>query len=87
MKYLIVLILLMITTLNVSAKDKEADKNVVYKYKKFEKLDLEDFSVEGETGSPGDISISPRMQQKFYNKLPYRYNFFPEIRRSVERTK
>lgn len=71
------------------AKDKAPvnDKNVVYKYKKYEKLDLEDFSVEGETGSPGDISIAPRMQQKFYNKLPYRYNFFPEIRRSVERTK
>ncbi len=86
MKYLIVLTLVM--TFNVMAKEKTVDsKNVVYKYKKYEKLDLEDFSVEGETGSPGDISIAPRMQQKFYNKLPYRYNFFPEIRRSVERTK
>ena len=54
-------------------------QKVVYKYKKYEKFNLEDISVDGETGVPGDISLINRYQRKFKNKLPYRKNFRPEI--------
>ena len=57
---------------------------VIYKYKKFQEFDMEDLSVSGESGSPGDITSESRFQREFKNKLPLRRNFNPEIRRSVE---
>ena len=59
----------------------------VYKYKKYEKFDFEDLSIQGETGGPGDLSITPRYQKLYKNKLPYRKNFHAEIRKSMERIK
>jgi predicted amidohydrolase len=62
------------------------DKNKIkYKYKKYQKFDFEDMVIEGETGSPGDLSIVPRYQTKFKNRLPYRKNFNAEIRKGIER--
>ena len=65
-------------------KDVQVPK-IIYKYKKYQKFDFEDLVIEGETGSPGDLSIIPRYQRKFKNRLPYRKNFNAEIRKSVER--
>ena len=67
--------------------EKENKGKIVYKYKMYEKFDLEDISVDGETGSPGDLSILNRYQRKFKNKLPYRKNFKPEIIMGFERIK
>lgn len=58
--------------------------NVRYEYKKFEKFDFEEIGVEGEAGSPGDISISPRMRKEFANKLPERKNFNKEMKKAIE---
>ncbi len=63
----------------------EGEPKIIYKYKKYQKFDFEDLVIEGETGSPGDLSIAPRYQRKFKNKLPYRKNFNAEMRKSVER--
>lgn len=59
-------------------------KNVKYEYKKFEKFDFEEIGVEGEAGSPGDLSISPRLRNEFRNKLPERPNFNPELKKAVD---
>ena len=62
------------------------EKNKIkYKYKKYQKFDFEDMVIEGETGSPGDLSIVPRYQTRFKNRLPYRKNFNSEIRKGIER--
>lgn len=66
---------------------KRRKEKIIYKYKKYEKFNLEDISVDGETGVPGDISLINRYQRKFKNKLPYRRNFRPEIVFGVERLK
>ena len=66
---------------------RKAKEKIVYKYKKYEKFNLEDISVDGETGNPGDISLINRYQKKFKNKLPYRKNFKPEIVFGIERLK
>lgn len=58
--------------------------NVRYEYKKFEKFDFDEIGVEGEAGSPGDISISPRLRKEFKNKLPERQNFNKEMKKAVE---
>lgn len=57
---------------------------VRYEYKKFEKFDFDEIGVEGEAGSPGDISISPRLRKEFKNKLPERQNFNKEMKKAVE---
>ncbi len=61
-----------------------SESKVIYKYRQYEKFDLDEMSLEGETGSPGDLSIIPRFQKKFKNKLPYRTNFNQQIRKSIE---
>ena len=76
--------LLVFSSVCLAKKKKE---KIVYKYKKYEKFNLEDISVDGETGNPGDISLINRYQKKFKNKLPYRKNFKPEIVFGIERLK
>ena len=57
--------------------------NVRYEYKKYEKFDFDEIGVEGEAGSPGDISISPRLRKEFKNKLPERQNFNKEMKKAI----
>lgn len=87
MKKIIALIITFFSLAVVARDSKilEGEPRIIYKYKKYQKFDFEDLVIEGETGSPGDLSIAPRYQRKFKNKLPYRKNFNAELRRSVER--
>lgn len=87
MKTLVTLILAFFTAISFAQGTKvlEGEPRIIYKYKKYQKFDFEDLVIEGETGSPGDLSIAPRYQRKFKNKLPYRKNFNAEVRRSLER--
>jgi len=62
----------------------QSKKNVRYEYKKFEKFDFDEIGVEGEAGSPGDISISPRLRNEFKNKLPERNNFTKEMKKAID---
>lgn len=64
-----------------------ANDRIVYKYKKYQKFDFEEIKIDGETDSPGDLSISPRFIKSFKNKLPYRKNFSAEMRKGIERIK
>jgi hypothetical protein len=59
-------------------------KNVRFEYKKYEKFDFEEIGVQGEAGSPGDISISPRLRNEFRNKLPERINFNKEMKKAID---
>jgi hypothetical protein len=63
------------------------EEKVVYKYKKYQKFDFEDLVIEGDSGSPGDLSIDAPKIRRFKGKLPYRYNFNPEIRKAIERVR
>lgn len=61
-----------------------AQRKVNYEYKKYEKFDFSEISVEGVAGSPGDISVSPRLRKEFQNKLPDRPNFNREMKKSLD---
>ncbi len=58
--------------------------NIRYEYKKLEKFDFDTIGVEGESGSPGDISVSSRVRSEFKNKLPERQNFNKEMKKAIE---
>jgi hypothetical protein len=62
----------------------EPQNNVRYEYKKYEKFDFDEIGVEGEAGSPGDISISPRLRKEFRNKIPERQNFNKEMKKAID---
>ena len=84
MKYFLLFILLVPTAF--AEKELQGSKlNIIYKYTKYQKFDFEDLIIEGETGSPGDLTVGSRYQRKFKNKLPYRKNFNAEIRKGIER--
>lgn len=80
MKYLLIALSLAF----ISGAALAQKKNVRYEYKKFEKFDFEEIGVEGEAGSPGDISISPRLRNEFKNKLPEKQNFNKEMKKAIE---
>lgn len=84
MKIILFLSLLLVIQLSAFGAKSKKEK-IIYKYKKYENFNLEEISVDGETGIPGDISIINRFQKKFDNKLPYRKNFKPEVILSIER--
>lgn len=63
------------------------NKKVVYTYKQFEKFDFDDLNIEGDTGSPNDLSISPIHEKRFTNRLPYRKSFTVEIKKGIERVR
>jgi hypothetical protein len=89
MKVFLILILFLFLSFNIFAEDgkKTSEKKVIYKYKQYEKFDFDDLSVEGEDGSPGDLSINPRFQKEFKNELPYRKNFKQEMIKSLDTVK
>ena len=77
----------MLFTFSLTMATEVKQEKIIYKYKEFEKFDFEDLAIEGETGSPGDLSVLSRHQRQFQNKLPYRKNFNAEIRKAIERVR
>lgn len=82
MKFLTLLVVSLFICTSSYAKGKE---KVVYKYKKFEVINLDEIKVDGELGGPGEISISQRYLKKFKNKLPSKPNFNLEMMKGLER--
>ena len=67
----------------VSAESQK--ERVIYKYKKYQKFDFGDLTIGGESGGQDFLSIERRGLSKYKNRLPYRKNFNPEIRKGSER--
>jgi hypothetical protein len=68
-------------------ESKLGNKKVIYTYKQFEKFDFDDLNIEGDTGAPNDLSISPIHEKRFTNHLPYRKSFTVEIKKGIERVR
>lgn len=62
-------------------------KKVIYTYKQYEKFDFDDLNIEGDSGAPSDLSISPIHEKRFTNRLPYRKSFTVEIKKGIERVR
>jgi hypothetical protein len=79
MKFLVLLFLPMFLFAQV-----RKEKNINYEYKKYEKFDFDSFQISAEKGSPGDITVSDRLKNKFKNKLPEKPDFKYEARRDAQ---
>ncbi len=95
MKLMSILFILSLSTVVLSqdsemplpAEGKSGNKKVIYTYKQYEKFDFDDLNIEGESGAPSDISISPIHEKRFTNRLPYRRSFTVEIKKGIERVR
>jgi len=83
MKNFTLFFLLALVANTVFAK-RSGNGKVTYKYRKYEKFDFSEIGIRGGPDSIGDLSITPRAQKRFKNRLPLRKNFNPELRESIE---
>jgi len=73
---------------NLDGKEQMVNgKKVIYTYKQYEKFDFDDLNIEGDTGAPSDLSVSPIHEKRFTNRLPYRKSFTVEIKKGIERVR
>ena len=52
-----------------------AEEKVIYQYKEYERVDLGDFSIQGDIITPGDLSVKDRKNQFLNSDLYERENF------------
>ena len=83
MKTIFILIALMFTV-SIFAQGKQ---KVVYKYKKYERLYLDELSTSVGDGGLTDLTLDTGLNKKFKNALPSREHFKPEVIRSIRRIK
>lgn len=81
----ILLIFALLTSVSLFAQKRS--KKAVYKYKRYEKLYLDELSTSVGDGGLSDLTLDTGMSQKFKNALPSREHFKPEVRRSIRRIK
>ncbi|MBC7428838.1 MAG: hypothetical protein H7336_09525 [Bacteriovorax sp.] len=78
-------ILIIITALlSFAAHAQEEKKNVIYKYKEYEIIDLGSLEIKGQIMAPGDLTVNERERQTFKRSLLEKNYFDFENRREIE---
>ena len=78
-------ILIIITALmTLAAHAEEEKKNIIYKYKEYEVIDLGSLEIKGQIMAPGDLTVNERERQSFKRSLLEKNNFDFENRREIE---
>jgi len=62
----------------------EEKKNVVYKYKEYEVIDLGSLEIKGKIMAPGDLTVNERERAVFKRSLLEKENFDFENKREIE---
>lgn len=80
----LIIISLISLILSFSAFAQEEKKNVIYKYKEYEVIDLGSLEIKGQIMAPGDLTVNERERQSFKRSLLEKNNFDFENRREIE---
>ncbi len=80
-KIFLIMLILSITTQICLSEEK---KQVVYKYKDYESIDLGSFDIKGELIAPGDLTVNDRERKVFTRSLLEKQNFDFENKREIE---
>jgi len=62
----------------------ETKKDVVYKYKEYEMIDLGSLEIKGQIMAPGDLTVNERERSVFKRSLLEKTNFDFENKREIE---
>ena len=81
-KKLTILVLFSFLSLSVFSQD-EGHTKIIYKYKKYQKIDLGDFSIKGKISTPGDLTVKERDRKQFSGLLYHREEFAEQIREDI----
>lgn len=79
----IIIFIISINCANVFAQQEEK-KNVVYKYKEYEVIDLGSLEIKGQIMAPGDLTVNDRERAVFKRSLLEKNNFDFENKREIE---
>ena len=79
----ILLLTIALTSLSTFAQE-EVKKNIIYKYKEYEVIDLGSLEIKGQIMAPGDLTVNERERQSFKRSLLEKNNFDFENRREIE---
>lgn len=79
----ILIIIATLTSLTAFAQE-EVKKNVIYKYKEYEVIDLGSLEIKGQIMAPGDLTVNERERQSFKRSLLEKTNFDFDNRREIE---
>lgn len=82
MKILALSVLTILLSTGLHAQDEK--KNIVYKYKEYEAIDLGALEIKGQIMAPGDLTVNERERQSFKRSLLEKNNFDFENRREIE---
>lgn len=66
------------------AMAQEEKKNVIYKYKEYEVIDLGSLEIKGQIMAPGDLTVNERERKTFKRSLLEKHNFDFEDKREIE---
>jgi hypothetical protein len=69
---------------SIRAISQDEKKNVVYKYKEYESIDLGSLEIKGQIMAPGDLTVNERERQSFKRSLLEKNNFDFENKREIE---
>ena len=70
-----IMLLVILTPLSTKAIE---NKNIIYKYKQYESIDLGDMQIKGEIVAPGDLTVKERDRRSFSRDLLNRVDFKQE---------
>jgi hypothetical protein len=80
----IIICLVLCVLYAVNAKSAEEEKkNIIYKYKDYESIDLGSLEIKGKIIAPGDLTVSERERKEFRRDLLEKSNFDYENKREI----
>ncbi len=82
MKTIIAIMTTLLLTTATNAQEEK--KNVIYKYKEYEVIDLGSLEIKGQIMAPGYLTVNERERQSFKRSLLEKNNFDFENRREIE---
>lgn len=80
----IAIVTLITVLMSFGAMAQEEKKNVIYKYKEYEVIDLGSMEIKGQIMAPGDLTVNERERQTFKRSLLEKHNFDFEDKREIE---
>lgn len=83
-KYLLILFLIPLSAIPTTGSAQEEKKNVIYKYKEYEVIDLGSLEIKGQIMAPGDLTVNERERTVFKRSLLEKENFDFENKREIE---
>lgn len=80
----IIAISLLTIFISTGSMAQEEKKNIIYKYKEYEAIDLGALEIKGQIMAPGDLTVNERERQSFKRSLLEKSNYDFENKREIE---